>query len=110
MRTLDESIAAFAAILAASLTIYFLGRLTAPKPPKNREKVSMYACGERTRSARLAMNITFYKYLVYFIILDSCVLILAFASLAVNPTSLIPLMIYFFTILTAVLLLAAGGD
>ncbi len=108
--TLVESVVAFAAVLAASTVIYLLGRLRAPKPLRNREKVSMYACGERARSGRLAINVTLYKYLVYFIILDSSVLLMAFASLVINPTSLLPLMIYFFTILTAVLLLAVGGD
>ena len=100
---------AFAAILAASTIIYLLGRLKAPKTSRNREKTSMYACGETFRSRRLAINITLYKYLVYFIILDSSVLIMAFASLATNPTSLAPLMIYLFTIFAAVLLLSADG-
>lgn len=70
----------------------------------------MYACGERLRSRRLAVTITLYKYLIYFVILDSSVLIMAFASLAVKATSLFLLLIYLFTILTAVLLLTSGGD
>jgi NADH:ubiquinone oxidoreductase subunit 3 (subunit A) len=108
--TLVESVIAFAAVLAASTIIYLLGRLKAPKTPRNREKSSMYACGETVHSRRLAINITLYKYLVYFIILDSSVLIMAFASLATNPTSLAPLMIYLFTVFAAVLLLAVDGD
>lgn len=100
---------AFAAILAASTIIYLLGRLKAPRTSRNREKISMYACGETFHPRRLAINITLYKYLVYFIILDSSVLIMAFASLATSPTSLAPLMIYLFTIFAAVLLLSADG-
>jgi len=108
--TLIESLIAFLTVLTVSSVIYLLGRLKAPKSSRNREKVSMYACGERARSGRLTINITLYKYLVYFMILDSSVLFLAFASLAINPGSILPLIIYLFAILTAMLLLAVGGD
>jgi NADH:ubiquinone oxidoreductase subunit 3 (subunit A) len=100
---------AFLMVLGVSAAIYLIGRLKAPKPVKIREKVSAYACGEKARVGRIAINITLYKYLVYFVILDSSVLIMAFASLAVNSMSLLPLMIYLFMILTATLLLAVGG-
>jgi len=90
--------------------MYLLGRLKAPKLPARRQKVSMYACGERARSGRLVINVTMYKYLVYFMILDSSALMIAFSSLSTNPTSLLPLMIYLSTILAATLVLALGGD
>ncbi len=101
---------AFLLIFAVSLIIYLIGGLLAPKPVKSREKTSMYACGEKMVSNRFSINITFYKYLVYFIILDSSAVILVFSSLAVNIASLVPLMIYFLILLVAVLLLEAGGE
>ena len=108
--TFAESIAAFLTVLAASAVIYLLGRLKAPKLPARRQKVAMYACGEKAHSSRLAINVTSYKYLVYFIILDSSPLMIAFASWSVSPTSLLSLMIYLSVILAAALLLALGGD
>jgi hypothetical protein len=42
-------------------------------------------------------------------ILDSAALILAFASSEVNGAGFVPLMIYLFSVLAAVLLLAFGG-
>jgi len=70
----------------------------------------MYACGERVRSGRFVINITLYKYLVYFIILDSSVLLLAFATLTPTPISLPLLLVYISTLLAATILLATGGD
>ncbi len=107
---LIESLIAFLAILAVSSVIYLLGRVKAPTASKSREKISMYACGERLRFRRLAVTVTMSKYLIYFVILDSSVLIIAFASLALKAMSLFLILIYLFTILTAVLLLTSGGD
>jgi len=103
-------VVAFTAVLMSSIGIYLLSKLKSARAPRNREKVSMYACGEKIRSGRVLINITLYKYLVYFIILDSSVLMMAFASLVTNPASLLPLMIYLSTVLAAVLLLAFGGE
>ena len=108
--TFAESIVAFLAVLAASAVIYLVGRLKAPKLPAKGQKVSMYACGEKARSGRLVINVTSYKYLVYFIILDSSALMIAFASLSVSSASLLSLMIYLSIILAATLLLALGGE
>jgi len=95
--------------LAASAFIYLLGKLKAPKPKQNSEKLSTYACGEKTRLGRLAIDVTLCNYLVYFMILDSAALILAFASSEVNGAGFVPLMIYLFSVLAAVLLLSFGG-
>jgi NADH:ubiquinone oxidoreductase subunit 3 (subunit A) len=108
--TFAESVIAFLTVLLASTVIYALGRLKAPKPPARREKVSLYACGEKVRSARLSINVTPYKYLVYFIILDASTLMIAFASLSTSSATVLPLMIYLSTILAATIILALGGD
>ena len=104
-----ESIVVFLLILFVSSAIYLLGRQWAPKPQKSEEKSAMYACGERTRPMRVKITVTFYKYLIYFVIIDSSVLIMAFAALALEMINSFPLLLYLFTILTATLLLL-GGD
>jgi len=86
-----------------------ISRWKAPKPPKSRDKLSMYACGERLPFQRLRITVTLYKYLIYFVIVDSSVLLMAFASLAVGTMSPYPLLMYLLTVLTALLLLL-GGD
>jgi len=104
-----ESIVVFLLILAVSAAMYLLGRLWAPKPRKSEEKSSMYACGERMRPVKVKITVTLYKYLIYFVIIDSSVLIMAFAALALETMNSFPLLLYLFTILTATLLLL-GGD
>jgi len=104
-----ESIVVFLLILGVSSAIYLLGRQWAPKPHKSEEKSAMYACGERMRPMRVKITVTLYKYLIYFVIIDSSVLIMAFAALALEMMNSFPLLLYLFTILTATLLLL-GGD
>ncbi|MBO3802430.1 MAG: hypothetical protein JTT11_00905 [Candidatus Brockarchaeota archaeon] len=101
---------ALASILAVSALIYLLGRSKAPKPGRSAEKLSAYACGERVRLGRLAIDVTLCNYLVYFTILDSAVLILAFASPEVVHAGFATLMTYIFTVLAAALLLSFGGE
>jgi NADH:ubiquinone oxidoreductase subunit 3 (subunit A) len=86
-----------------------LGKLKAPKSKQSGEKISTYACGERIRLGRLAIDVTLCNYLVYFMILDSAVLILAFASSEANSAGFVPLMIYLLSVLVSALLLAFGG-
>lgn len=104
-----ESIIVFLLILVVSSAIYLLGRQWAPKPRKSEEKSSMYACGERIRPTKVKITVTLYKYLIYFVIIDSSVLLMAFAALALEMMNSFPLLLYLFTILTATLLLL-GGD
>lgn len=89
--------------------IYLIGKLAAPKPTKTEDKVSMYACGEKVLSQRLKISHTLYKYLIYFVIIDSSAVIMAFASLALHSVNEFFLLAYLFTILASSLLLL-GGD
>jgi NADH:ubiquinone oxidoreductase subunit 3 (subunit A) len=68
----------------------------------------MYACGEKVFSKRLLVNVTLYKYLIFFVIIDSPALILAFAALALEMISPFILLIYLGIIFAADLLLLGG--
>jgi NADH:ubiquinone oxidoreductase subunit 3 (subunit A) len=91
-----------------SSLIYLFSRLLTQKTPASEEKSSMYACGEKVLSKRLLVNVTLYKYLIFFVIIDSPALILAFAALALEMISPFILLIYLGIILAADLLLLGG--
>ena len=105
---LVESLVAFLIILIVSSLIYLSSRLLTQKTPASEEKSSMYACGEKVFSKRLLVNVTLYKYLIFFVIIDSPALILAFAALALEIISPFILLIYLGIILVADLLLLGG--
>jgi len=97
----------FVSILTISIIIYLAALRKAPKSRRTSQHISIYACGEKVRTGRLFVNITFYKYLAYFMIIDSSIIIAAFASLskiAISPF----LLTYLCAILVAVLLLTVG--
>ncbi len=106
-----EPIIAFLFILIISSALYLIARLLAYKPSASEEKSSMYACGEKMDSKRLLVNVSLYKYLIYFVILDSPALIAAFAALALEIINPFHLLIYLGIILAANFLLLGGiGD
>lgn len=105
-----ELIVVFLLILAVSSVIYLLGRQFAPKPHKTKDKSAMYACGERIRPKKMKITVTLYKYLICFAIIDSSVLIMAFAAPALDMMNSLPLLVYLFTITIAALLLAEATN
>ncbi len=105
-----ESIIVFLLILAVSSAIYLLGRHWAPKPHKTKDKSAMYACGERIRPKKVKITVTLYQYLICFAIIDSSVLIMAFAAPALDIVNSLPLLVYLFTIAIATLLLAGATN
>ncbi len=106
---LVESLIAFLLILTATLFIYVLGRRASPKPAQSENEQSEYACGEKAPVQRLKINITLYRYLIYFAIFDSAVLLLAFAALLGQRTHLTLLILYLFVLLASSLILLEGG-
>jgi NADH:ubiquinone oxidoreductase subunit 3 (subunit A) len=108
-KMLVESAIAFMLILAAASLIYALGRRASPKPVQSENERSEYACGERAPLQRLKINISLYKYLIYFVIFDSSVLLLAFAALLGQGTNIPLLILYLFIMLASSLLLVEGG-
>jgi NADH:ubiquinone oxidoreductase subunit 3 (subunit A) len=106
---LIEALVAFVLILSAALFIYVLGRRASPKHVQSDTERSEYACGEKAPIQRLKINVTLYKYLVYFAILDSSVLLLAFAALSAEGINVTLLILYLFVMLAASLVLLEGG-
>jgi NADH:ubiquinone oxidoreductase subunit 3 (subunit A) len=105
---LVESLFAFLIILVLSSLIYLSSRLLTQKSPVSKEKSAMYACGEKVVTKRLLVNVTLYKYLIFFVIIDSPALILAFAALALEMINPFSLLIYLGIILAADMLLLGG--
>ena len=105
---LVESLFAFLIILIFASIIYFSSSLLTQKTPANKEKNAMYACGEKVDTKRLQVNVSLYKYLIFFVIIDSPALILAFAALALEMINPFSLLIYLGIILAADLLLLGG--
>ncbi len=104
-----EFIVAFVLILASASVIYLLGRRSAPKPVQSENERLAYACGEKPNFKGLKVNVSLYKYLIYFVILDSSVLLVAFASITahvINPTLVI---LYLAMMLASTVLLFDGG-
>jgi len=108
-RMIVESAIAFLLILAATSLIYALGRRASPKPVQSENERSEYACGEKAPLQKLKINITLYKYLIYFVIFDSSVLLLAFAALLGQGANVTLLILYLLIMLASSLLLLEGG-
>ncbi len=105
-----DLVVAFILVFAASCLIYLLGRYLSPKSAKTEGGQSTYACGEKASFPKLRINVSLSKYLVYFVVLDSSVLLVAFASLALSVSNVLLFMFYLLIMVAAVLLLVEGGD
>jgi NADH:ubiquinone oxidoreductase subunit 3 (subunit A) len=104
-----ESLIAFLLILVAAVSIYTLGRRASPKPVQSENERAEYACGEKAPVQRLKINVTLYKYLIYFAIFDSSVLLLALSALLGNGTNVPLMVLYLFIMLASSLILFEGG-
>jgi len=106
---LVESIIAFLLIVAAASLVYVLGRRASPKSKIAEDATSTYACGEIAPVQRQRITVTLSKYLIYFVILDSSVLLLAFATLVTQGAN-VPLLLLYLGIMLASTLLLLGGE
>lgn len=104
-----ETLIAFLLILAATLIIYVLGRRVSPKPIQSENERSEYACGEKAPIQRLKINVTLYKFLIYFAIFDASVLLLAFAALLRQEMNVTLLILYLLIMFASSLILLEGG-
>ena len=104
-----ESTIAFILILTAASVVYALGRRAAPKPAQSENECSTYACGEKIPLQKLKLNVTLSRYLIYFVVLDSSVLLLAFATLVTQGVNMPLMMLYLALMLASSLLLYEGG-
>ena len=105
-----DLVIAFILVFAASSLIYLLGRYLSPTSAKTENGQSTYACGEKASFPKPRINVSLSRYLVYFVVLDSSVLLVAFASLALSASNALLFMFYLFMMVAAVLLLVEGGD
>jgi NADH:ubiquinone oxidoreductase subunit 3 (subunit A) len=104
-----EALIAFTLIFVSTLVIYNLGRRSAPKTTISENEQASYACGEKVSFPRLRVNVSLYKYLIYFVVFDSSILLLAFASSAIAGINPLLLILYLGIILAAGLVLLEGG-
>jgi NADH:ubiquinone oxidoreductase subunit 3 (subunit A) len=106
--TLAESAIAFALIVITASIIYALGRRAAPKPIQSENEQAAYACGEKATFHGLKVNVSLYKFLIYFVIFDSSIIVLAFATLTMQGKNTILLILYLFMMLASSLILLEG--
>jgi len=106
---LVESTIAFILVLASTSVIYLLGRRAAPKTDQTIGERSVYACGEKVIYPRMKLNVSLYKYLIYFVIVDSAVLLIAYASFTIQAMNTPFLILYLFMMLISSMILFEGG-
>ena len=111
-----EAIIAFVLIFISTFIIYSICKRSAPKTIISENEQGSYACGEKITFHGLKINVSLYKYLIYFVVFDSAVLVLAFASFSIagtnpgiNPTNPFLLILYLGIILAAGLVIVEGG-
>jgi NADH:ubiquinone oxidoreductase subunit 3 (subunit A) len=106
---LISAVLAFVLIFVATMAIYYIGKHSAPKTTISENEQSAYACGEKVTFQGLKINVSLYKYLIYFVIFDSSVLVLAFAAFAIGVTNPLLLILYLGIILASGVILVDGG-
>jgi NADH:ubiquinone oxidoreductase subunit 3 (subunit A) len=99
------------ATFVISLIVYIFSAIFSCKSARNEpDKRLPYACGERIASLSSRIIVSLYRYVIYFIILDSSLLIAAFASLALNPFNTWLFCLYIILLLISSFLLLGGEE
>ncbi len=106
---LVESIVAFLLIVAAASLVYVIGRRASPKATQTGNATLTYACGEKPPIQKQRITVTLSKYMIFFVILDSSVLLLAFVTLITQGANIPLLLLYLGMLLASTLLLLEGG-
>lgn len=106
---LISAVIAFVLILVATLAIFYIGKRSAPKTTISENEQAAYACGEKVSFQGLKINVSLYKYLIYFVVFDSSVLVLAFAAFAIGAANPLLLILYLGIILAAGVVILDGG-
>lgn len=104
-----EALVAFVLIFIATFAIYIIGKKSAPKTNINENEQAAYACGEKVCFQGLKINVSLYKYLIYFVIFDASVLVLAYAAFALSAANPLLLILYLGILLAAGVVLVEGG-
>ena len=105
---ITESIIALTLIFFISFLIYVFSFLLSPKNKQKNKNQSVYACGEKLFAKKLSINVSLYKFLIFFLVLDASILILAFSSIAINLKNFSFFLIYLSTIFISCLILFVG--
>ena len=109
---LVNTIIAFVLIFISTYAIFTIGKRAAPKTAISENEQAAYACGEKVTFHGLKINVSLYKYLIYFVVFDSAVLVLAFAAFTfvpINGTNPLLLILYLAIMLAAGLVIVEGG-
>ena len=106
----SDVVLAFTLVFAVSCLIYLVGRILSPRSDRTVNAQSSYACGEKSVLSKVRINVSLYKYLVYFVVVDSSVILIAFASIAGRTMDVLVFMLYLSIVLISGLLLIGGGD
>ena len=106
---LVEALIAFVLIFVSTLVIYGLGKRSAPKTTISENEQASYGCGEKVSYTGVKINISLFKYLIYFVVFDAAILLIAFASFSLAGSSPLYLLLYLGIILAAGLVLLEGG-
>ena len=101
---------AFLIVLGTCALLFALSGSRSRRSAKDRQKTAMYACGERALPQTLRITVTSYKYLIYFMVFDAPVILVALSSLAGGVVNLVLLLAYLFATLVALLFLTGGSD
>lgn len=104
-----SAIVTFTLILIVTYAIYAIGRHLAPKTKHGVNHEMGYACGEKVVFSSPKINISLYKYLIYFVVFDSAVLLLAFASVAIASVNPFLLVLFLGILLASGFILLDGG-
>lgn len=109
---IEDFIVALIAIFIFSMIIYLSGVIFSRRSVKNEpNKRIPYACGERaTTSSTSKFSISLYKYIIFFITLDSPLVIIAFASTALNSFNIWFFITYVFILFISSILLLEVMD
>ena len=106
---LTTALIAFILIFLSACAIYAIGRHLAPKTKHGTNHDMGYACGEKVVFNSPKINISLYRYLIYFVIFDSAILLLAFVSIVIASINPVLLVLYLGILLASGFILLDGG-
>ncbi|MCD6469303.1 NADH-quinone oxidoreductase subunit A [Candidatus Bathyarchaeota archaeon] len=109
---MEEFTIALIIVSALSISLYASSAILSRRLNKNIRKglngKSPYACGEKVASLNSRINVSLYKYLIYFVMFDSSLIIIAFASLALHALNIWFFVLYVLIIFISSLFLLEG--
>ena len=88
----------------------YLGNKLAPKTSDREQGRVQYACGEKPFKISQRMQASLYRFLIYFLVIDSSLLLISFAVFDFAFLDPLPLFVYLSTLLVSVFLLLNGGE